>query len=83
MGQEGVNTAGWARVIEAQHSNEATIRSLADQNERSVNELDELCKVFHEHFAQLFGGQSEGKTSRSVLTLEPLLRNLWGMRCVP
>lgn len=73
MGQEGMKTAGWDHVLEAQQVNDATIISLTDQQGNSVNELQE---VFQGHLAQLSerGGEMEHwKDLADLLTHLPRL----------
>lgn len=51
VGCEGIRAAGWARVVETQRDNDATVRSLGNQHDELINKPDERCKVFQEHFA--------------------------------
>lgn len=55
MGCEGIKTEGWTQVVEAQHSNDAAIQSLGNQQGKLINKHG-LCELFQEHFALFWKG---------------------------
>lgn len=83
MRWESINAIGWACVVETYCDNGVTIRTLIDQHERTIDEPEEMCKVFQEHFAQLFergGGMERSMDFTDFLASVPHLSE-WGVEC--
>lgn len=58
IGREGVNIARWVRSVESCRSKDVSIKYLTDKQGCLIKEQDEMRKTFHQHFTQLFMGNS-------------------------
>lgn len=66
-GCEGIEAAGWVRVVETQHGNDSTVQFLENQQSQLIDEPGKRCKTFQEHFGQL-SVELDGPDSRLDLT---------------
>lgn len=79
MGQEGISAVGRARAIETQWCHTKVFDS---STWTAVKETEEMCKVFHEYFTQLFERGSGPKHREDFVGFFTVLLCLLGREAV-